>query len=232
MKNFILIIVLIFSELLFPCWAANPGLSRQLIVVLTANEAAVKGQLQRYQRHTIQQQWSKVGEPISVVIAKNGLAPIGLKQEGDGRTPQGIYKIGPSFGFSLTPLTNSQQSYMSLKDTHICVDDVESMHYNQIVNATHGVTDWRSGEKMREIPLYKWGSVINYNPERIRGAGSCIFMHIWRNPELGTAGCVAMPEEDLTSILIWLSPRKKPIIALFTQFNYVQSRKQLNLPRL
>lgn len=138
--------------------------------------------------------------------------------------------MGPSFGFSLTPLVNSHQPYMSLKDTHVCVDDVESMHYNQIVNTTHGLTDWRSGEKMREVSLYKWGSVIDYNAERISGVGSCIFMHVWRNPEAGTAGCVAMAEEDLTMLLVWLNAHKKPVIALFSKHNYKKFRHQFNLP--
>lgn len=68
-------------------WGASLSSSRQLMVVLTSDETAIKGQLQRYQRQNIQQRWNKVGGPIAVVIGENGLAPIGLKKEGDGRTP-------------------------------------------------------------------------------------------------------------------------------------------------
>jgi hypothetical protein len=47
--------------------------STQTIVVTTSNWNAVEGQLQRYERATTNEKWRPVGEPISIVVGKNGL---------------------------------------------------------------------------------------------------------------------------------------------------------------
>jgi L,D-peptidoglycan transpeptidase YkuD (ErfK/YbiS/YcfS/YnhG family) len=63
--------------------------------------------------------------------------------------------------------------------------------------------------------LYKWGIVIEYNTQPvIPGKGSAIFLHIWRQPGVATAGCVAMGEEQLVGLLQWLNPVKHPVIIL------------------
>jgi L,D-peptidoglycan transpeptidase YkuD (ErfK/YbiS/YcfS/YnhG family) len=52
--------------------------------------------------------------------------------------------------------------------------------------------------------LYKWGVVVRYNEGAVPGDGSCIFLHVWRGPDSPTAGCTAMAEENLLSVLGWL----------------------------
>ena len=47
--------------------------STQTIVVTTSNWNAVEGRLQRYERATTHEKWRPVGEPISIVVGKNGL---------------------------------------------------------------------------------------------------------------------------------------------------------------
>jgi hypothetical protein len=47
--------------------------STQMIVVTTSDWNAVKGQLQRYERATPHDRWLPIGEPVSVVVGKNGL---------------------------------------------------------------------------------------------------------------------------------------------------------------
>ena len=39
---------------------------------------------------------------ISAVIGRNGIAPLGQKKEGDGRTPSGIYPLGSAFGYPVS----------------------------------------------------------------------------------------------------------------------------------
>jgi L,D-peptidoglycan transpeptidase YkuD (ErfK/YbiS/YcfS/YnhG family) len=73
-----------------------------------------------------------------------------------------------------------------------------------------------SHEKMRRRDqLYKYGVVINYNMNPvIKGKGSAIFLHVWKNRSAGTAGCVAVPEESMTRILKWLEKSKNPVIII------------------
>ena len=89
------------------------------------------------------------------------------------------------------------------------IDDVTSTRYNTWVN---GKTDAKSYESML-IPQYKMGVVINYNMNpTIVGSGSAIFMHLWRSPVSPTAGCVAMDERHLLSVMHWLDKSQHPFI--------------------
>src|SRR5262249_51218780 len=42
--------------------------------------------------------------------------------------------------------------------------------------------------------LYRSGLFVDYPSDRATRRGSCIFIHIWRAPGTGTAGCVGLPE--------------------------------------
>lgn len=50
--------------------------SKQLIVVTTTDWNTVDAQLQHYQRANSQTNWQPYGDPIHVVVGKNGLACI------------------------------------------------------------------------------------------------------------------------------------------------------------
>ena len=60
--------------------------------------------------------------------------------------------------------------------------------------------------------LYKYGITVNHNPNQIKNAGSCIFMHIRSGNGKGTAGCTAMQEDKLVTILKWLHSETKPLL--------------------
>lgn len=168
------------------------------------------GQLQRYRRDQTLL-WKKVGIPIPVVTGKQGVTA--RKREGDGKTPLGIFQVGPLFGFK-QPI-NRKFPFLLLKDSTVCVDDVHSRYYNRLVDSRLiSDIDWHSSEKMRSISLYRFGAVIQFNKRQEPNAGSCIFLHIRNNSDQGTAGCVAMSPENLKKILLWLDPEKNPMIRI------------------
>jgi L,D-peptidoglycan transpeptidase YkuD (ErfK/YbiS/YcfS/YnhG family) len=88
--------------------------STQIIVVTTPSWNTVEGRLQRYERATTHEKWRPVGEPISIVVGKNGLgwgigvmatsdatvrsAADPVKREGDGTSPAGVFTLGAAFG--------------------------------------------------------------------------------------------------------------------------------------
>jgi L,D-peptidoglycan transpeptidase YkuD (ErfK/YbiS/YcfS/YnhG family) len=202
--------------------------AKQLIFVQTKTWDAVTGQLQRYQRNKTKAPWVKVGRPIPVVVGKAGLGwgadyvkaqhGIGpLKREGDNRTPAGIYALGPAFGFDAKSPPGLRLSYFPLTPSSVCVDDPRSQYYNWVFDSLKAPTppDWRSAEEMRTVALYHLGAVIQYNTNPIaQGAGSCVFLHSWRGPNLGTAGCVAMHSDNLRTVLFWLVPSDNPVIEI------------------
>jgi D-alanyl-D-alanine dipeptidase len=65
---------------------------------------------------------------------------------------------------------------------------------------------------------YKYGIVVNHNhideEGAVKGAGSCIFMHIKKVP---TAGCTVMNEKEMKEIIKWLDADKNPLLVQGTQ---------------
>jgi D-alanyl-D-alanine dipeptidase len=233
--------------------------STQLIAVTTSDWNTVRGHLQRYERANTKEPWHAVGEPFSIVVGKSGLGwgigaasadaanissasdPISgpIKHEGDGRGPAGIFTLGTAFGDAAQPLPGLKLPYLELTPSTECVDDSSSKHYNRIVDRTTVSPDWKSSEHMREIgEAYRWGIVVNLNgtvpggsaPKP--GAGSCVFLHIWHNSSQGTAGCTAMPQADLESLLTWLDPVRQPRLVQLPQQIYERLAGPWKLPKL
>lgn len=142
------------------------------------------------------------------VIGKNGMAVIGKKREGDAKTPAGLYPIGEAFGTEPLAL-KMDYKYITADDKFI--DDVKHKHYNLWVS---GPTDAQSYEAMAIAP-YAFGAVIKYNMNpRKAGAGSAIFIHLWRSPSSATAGCIALDKQSLLTTLHWLDKSQHPYILI------------------
>lgn len=243
MKFYLLILMLIASLTTY----ASPALekinnSNQLLLVRAPDWDATRAVLERYQRDENTHHWIRIGKPIPVVIGKKGMGwgtpffPNSLsdptKQEGDGKSPAGIFEIGSAFGFA-SPSSLLKMPYLQLTDTSFCVDDENSSHYNQVIDTRTITRDWapNTGEAMRTQALYEKGAIIQYNtPNPIKHRGSCIFMHIWRNAYSGTAGCITMEKSNLELVLNWLDQTKNPLIALFPQNIYDNIKIQWKLP--
>lgn len=216
--------------------------SKQLIIVTTPTMDSVMGEAQRFTRSSINNMWKAEGKPIPVVVGKKGVAwdrqfnhlndASLVKQEGDSKTPLGIYEIGPSFGFD--EVSPFKADYFPLNDTSVCVDDVKSDFYNKLVDSKSVAgKDWDSGEQMRQVPQYQYGAIVQYNTHPLtHGAGSCIFLHIWKGPTTGTAGCIAMEASNLKNLLSWLDPSQKPLMVVLPKSDYSQLKAKWKLPRM
>lgn len=155
--------------------------------------------------------WHLVSDPMTAVIGRNGLAPMGEKREGDGRTPSGVFALRRGFGYDQGVQTGLDYRPVSEKD--FWIDAPNSLFYNQWV--TGDVPEVSHEVLRRQDDLYKYAIVIEYNTDPvIPGMGSAIFMHVWRGAGQPTAGCVAMPEADLLRLLQWLDMRQNPIVLL------------------
>ena len=198
-----------------------PNDSSQLLFVQTAGWNEKEGTLQRYERVKNSKAWVKVGKPISIILGRNGLGwgkglhttPSNakyIKKEGDGRAPAGLFSLKNGFGYHDL---NISFPYATYKRTDHCVDDSNSQWYNKIIDSTKVKKDYKSFEHMKlNNYLYKYGIVVNHNPEQIKNAGSCIFMHIRSGNGKGTAGCTAMNENKIMTILKWLKREDKPLL--------------------
>jgi D-alanyl-D-alanine dipeptidase len=219
--------------------------SRQLLVVVTRDWNAVAGTLQRFEREAAAAPWTAIGTPAAVVVGRNGLAwgrgvaddratsgPV--KKEGDGKAPAGVFRLGTLFGHSRQTLPGAALPYRSLDGNVECVDDVRSAHYNRLVTRPEvDRVDWSSSERMWTEPLYRWGIVVEHNAQDVAtGAGSCIFLHMWKDASAGTAGCTAMDERRLKETIVWLQPARHPLLVQLPQAQYDRLNRAWGLPLL
>lgn len=218
--------------------------SRQCVVVVAANWNSTAGVLRAFERKEAGGKWKMRGAAIPVVLGKKGLgwgrgvvtsevAAGPRKIEGDNKAPAGVFGLGPVFGYA--PAKSAgwvKLSYVPLTKNIEGIDDPRSRYYNRLVDRTKvAPVDWRSSEKMRrDDHLYKWGVVVDHNPAAIPRAGSCIFFHIWKNSSSPTAGCTALPEKDLVSLIRWLDPAARPILVQMPQDNYAAFQAKFGLP--
>ena len=188
--------------------------------------------------------WKKRSAGIAVVVGKNGLGQgRGLvhldfkaapkKKEGDDRAPAGIFRLSSAFGYA--PARSAawvKLPYLALSKQVEGIDDPDSRFYNKLVDRSKAAKiDWRSSEQMRRADLlYKWGVVVDHNPAAIPGAGSCIFLHIWKSPATSTTGCTAMPESDLVRLIRWLDAAQRPILVQMPRAAYRSVRTKYGLP--
>ena len=221
------------------------ALCRQLIVVVTKDWEKVPGMLYRFERDG--EGWQLHQAPWPVVVGRNGMGwGIGdhggppknaerLKREGDGRAPAGIFRLDEAFGKVPAGISEiTRFPYRQMLPTTRGVDDPRSRFYNRVINAAHvGEEDWQSAEIMlRKDNLYDWGIVVRHNWKPYPGYGSCIFLHIWRGPRVGTAGCTAMREKRMVSLARWLDSRLKPLLIQLPRNEYAKLEDQWQLPAL
>jgi hypothetical protein len=118
--------------------------AQQLVLVTTADWNADHGTLRSFSRGD-DGDWHMVGAPFPVVIGRTGAAwGIGLhdvpqdsdgpvKQEGDGRSPAGVFAIGEAFGYAQA--VDTALPYVAMQASDYCVDVSGSPLYNRIVDA-------------------------------------------------------------------------------------------------
>src|ERR1700730_10811088 len=243
----------LFSLLLLACsWPIATGRtaaseldrSRQCVVVLTDNWASPTGVMHSFERGETTASRKERGHGIAVVVGRNGLGQgRGLirldfdgapdKREGDDRAPAGIFRLSSAFGYATAHSAAwIKLPYLALSKQVEGIDDPNSRYYNKLVDRSKvAKIDWRSSEEMRrDDVLYKWGVVVEHNPAAIPGAGSCIFLHIWKSSSAPTAGCTAMAESDLITLIRWLNPARRPILVQLPRAAYRSVRAKYGLP--
>jgi L,D-peptidoglycan transpeptidase YkuD (ErfK/YbiS/YcfS/YnhG family) len=230
-----------------------PKTTRQVLLVTAESWSSGQAKLERYERVLSKEgklgPWKKVGDPVDVVLGRSGLGwgyglhgdDIGLeragplKQEGDGRSPAGVFKVGESLGYGPAAPQGSKLAYRTIGPRLRCVDDPLSKLYNQLTEEPEGTVvkaPWKSAEKMkRDDDLYTRVVTVEHNKTPIvPGQGSCIFLHVWGGPQATTAGCTAMPLPVLEAIMIWLDPAAEPLVVQLPQKEYGQLKGEWKLP--
>lgn len=218
--------------------------ARQLVVGTVDGWDDVSAEVTRYERGP-DGGWRQLGEPWAAAIGAHGAAwgiglhgqgaPAGqdgpVKIEGDGKSPAGAFSIGASYGYADAPPAGARVAYQKTGNDWLCIDDRASSHYNRVLDTAGVAVDWSSHEDMRRTDdLYRWVLFVDHNPKAEPGAGSCIFLHLWRGPENGTAGCTAMAPAPMEALLAWLDPAAHPAFVLLPADRLAALRAPWGLP--
>jgi L,D-peptidoglycan transpeptidase YkuD (ErfK/YbiS/YcfS/YnhG family) len=154
------------------------------------------------------------------MLGRNGFAwGLGLhthpatKQEGDGCSPAGLFELESVYGGTGThPL--ERFPYRALTNSMEGIDDPKSRFYNRLVDTRKVKSrDWNHSEKVSASnPMFRWCVAVKHNWKQRPGAGSCIYLHIWKRPGVPTTGCTAMSAETLDRLVHSLDARKRPLL--------------------
>ena len=196
---------------------AVPRSSRELIVVTAPRASATSGTLTAEVRSAPGARWRRVLGPWPAELGRRGLSA--HRQEGDGTTPLGIFAIAPTLYGNAPRPRGLRERYRRLGCGDWWDEDPGSPRYNRFVVVPCGVTPgFAAGSEAlwTETVAYPYFAVIEFNAHPIRrgpGApGSGIFVHSWVDGT--TAGCVAIHRSRLLSLLGWLAPSRRPVIAI------------------
>src|SRR5262245_18645976 len=83
----------------FPAAAVRAG-SGQALVVRPVGPGPVRVEVTAWERRD--GRWVVARPAMPGTVGRNGIAAPGDKREGDGKTPAGVYRLGPAFGYALS----------------------------------------------------------------------------------------------------------------------------------
>lgn len=189
--------------------------------------------------------WKVVGESWKARLGKSGLiwgrglhpVPAGtaVKQEGDNRSPAGVFAIGGAWGYDSAIRKNPSQFYHKVTSRDLWVEDPASPQYNQFVVLDHEpTTAWEKKQQMRQnddAHALKLFIAHNAPPKAVPNAGSSIFFHIWRGGgSKPTAGCTSMEKPKLQWLISQINPARNPLYVLLPASEYKKYQSAWKLP--
>jgi len=220
--------------------------ARKLLVVVTPDWNTARAEVTLYARDSLSGPWKQIGNPSPCLVGRNGLAwGRGLaesltagphKKEGDGKTPAGLFPLPLAFGYE-SPAKASQAGirlpYQALTPSTVCVTDPDSAVFNDLADSKTSTATWTRQDRMiRDDNANRLGAVIGHNrPDPQPSLGSCVFLNLEPGPNKPTGGSVGCPEPLMRTILSWLDPDSKPLIAILPQPALAAAQTAWGLPR-
>jgi L,D-peptidoglycan transpeptidase YkuD (ErfK/YbiS/YcfS/YnhG family) len=130
-------------------------------------------------------------------IGLNGMILDEDHREGQSTTPIGAYPLLYSFGTK--KMSDLQIQFRQITPYSYCVDDVNDKRYNSWTESKEPV----KGEHLIEYPIeYQLAAFIGFNvKDKVKGKGSCIFLHIKSIEKNYTHGCVAISKQMMSNVL-------------------------------
>jgi L,D-peptidoglycan transpeptidase YkuD (ErfK/YbiS/YcfS/YnhG family) len=186
------------------------GSATEVITVVAASTASTTATLQAWTKAP-GGGWLKHGSAVTAHVGSAGLTT--HASESLSATPIGSFTLTRAFGRDANPGTAIPYHVTSPSDWWI---SQPGSLYNtmQTCSGSCSFTQGNPNEHLYyETPYYNYAVVIDYNTGPVvQGAGSAFFLHV--TDGAATAGCVAIPQANLVSIMQWLTPADSPRILI------------------
>lgn len=133
------------------------------------------------------------------------------KQEGDGASPAGRFRLLDGFFKPTRPRPGAAWPMRPIRPTDGWCDDPKAPTYNRPLRLP---SRYSHEQLWRNDDLYDLVIILDYNiwPRRKR-SGSAIFLHCARPDFAPTAGCIALQPGDLRKLLPRLSKKAVLVVA-------------------
>jgi L,D-peptidoglycan transpeptidase YkuD (ErfK/YbiS/YcfS/YnhG family) len=185
-----------------PWFAAAVGPATQVLAVTGTGGSDAK--MDVWQRGAAGWQPVDGGIGIPAKIGAKGMSPDHF--DGSMMTPEGVYSL--DFAFGTQPDPGSGLRYVQVDSQHWWDGDMKSPTYNTMQVCRKAACPFDtapdSGTENLDIPQYAHAVVMGVNKERIPGKGGAFFVHSTDGG--ATAGCVAIADATLVTIMRWLRP--------------------------
>ena len=215
-----------------PSRLTSLGDARQVVVVTAPGWSARRGTLRAYQQRA-DGSWQRVLAADQVWLGYNGLVRAADRRQSTLTTPAGTFGLGSAFGTSPDPGTALPYEAVDRRDWWP-YDPRDPATYNVWQQRRSAASGWRTSwaEDLSSYGRqYRHAVVVGFNlPSRVHWAGGervaarpadtrrggGIFLHVQARSaaERPTAGCVAMPQRRLVTLLRWLDPASDPVVVI------------------
>ncbi len=226
-------------------WVRHSVGTRQLVVGIAPSWDASTVEVRRFERRA-GGTWTAVGAAWPGRLGRKGLAwgrglhpvPAGerTKAEGDLRSPAGVFRLGPAFGYAAEVARRPSQRYVQVGPRDLMVDDPDSPLYNRWVRLDRDpATPWELEQQMEQTdPAHSLQLFVEHNTDPVvPGAGSAILFHNWRRDGAATtAGCTVLDPARMVDLVGWVDPDRQPLYVLLPRDTYRAVQRTWRLPAL
>jgi L,D-peptidoglycan transpeptidase YkuD (ErfK/YbiS/YcfS/YnhG family) len=194
---------------------AGAGSATRVITVVAASTQSTTATLQAWDLAP-GGGWLKHGAAVTAHIGSAGMTT--SPNESLSATPIGSFSLTQAFGALGNPGTGLPYFQTNSADWWISQSGpLYNTHQHCSSSCAFSLGD-PNEHLYYETPFYNYAVVIDYNTPNVgavrQGGGSAFFLHVTDGSP--TAGCVAIPQANLISIMQWLTPSAAPRILIGT----------------
>jgi len=190
----------------------STGSATRVITVVASSTGSTTATLQAWNK-AAGGGWLRYGSAVTAHVGSQGLTT--KPNEDKSATPIGTFTLTQAFGALGNPGTGLP--YFKTDSADWWVSDRNSKYYNTHYRCSASSCPFNTGDGENLLgagSVYNYAVVIDANrfPQPVSPNGSAFFFHVTNGK--ATAGCVAISQSKLVTLMKWLTPSAHPRILI------------------